>query len=63
LDAQVEQLYYHVRKFTLAAHLFWGTWALLQAEHSKIKFDFLSYALSRLNEYFNKKADNLNGHV
>lgn len=30
LDAEVEQMYSHVRKFTLAAHLFWGIWSLIQ---------------------------------
>lgn len=63
LDAEAEVLYRQVKKFTLAAHLFWGIWALIQAEHSTIKFDFLNYAIVRLEEYFAKKPSNLNGHL
>lgn len=62
LDAEVEQMYVQVRKFTLAAHLFWGIWSLIQAEHSTINFDFLGYAVNRLNEYFARKSGNMNGH-
>ncbi|KAI1289693.1 Ethanolamine kinase 2 [Halotydeus destructor] len=62
IELEAEALYFQVRKFMLAAHLFWGTWSLIQAEHSTIKFDFLGYALSRLNEYFSSKSTNLNGH-
>jgi len=60
--ADVQKLYFQVKKFTLAAHLFWGIWSLIQAEHSTIKFDFLGYAIDRLNEYFSKKSKSLNGH-
>jgi ethanolamine kinase len=38
---QVESLYVIVNKFTLASHLFWILWTLIQAEHSEIDFDFL----------------------
>ncbi|RZC36210.1 ethanolamine kinase 2, partial [Asbolus verrucosus] len=37
----VDRLYVQVSKFTLVSHLFWGIWALIQAEHSYIDFDFL----------------------
>lgn len=63
LEDEAELLYQQVRKFTLAAHLFWGIWALIQAEHSTIKFDFMSYAIERLNEYFARKTHKLNGHL
>lgn len=29
--------------FSLASHLYWGVWALIQARHSPIDFDFLDY--------------------
>lgn len=39
----VELLYVQVNKFVLASHVLWGLWALIQAEHSYIDFDFLGY--------------------
>jgi ethanolamine kinase len=34
-------LYVQVNKFALVAHFLWALWALIQAEHSTIDFDFL----------------------
>lgn len=45
-----------VNQYTLAAHLFWGTWALVQAKHSPIDFDFLNYARLRFAGYFYHKS-------
>lgn len=39
----VERLYVHVNKFALASYLFWTVWALIQAEHSSISYDFVGY--------------------
>lgn len=39
--ADVERLYVHVNKFALASYLFWTVWALIQAEHSTIDYDFV----------------------
>lgn len=41
-DNDVEVLYKHVNKFALASHFLWTCWALIQAEHSTINFDFVS---------------------
>ena len=42
LDQQeLRQWYIWVNKFSVASHFFWGIWALLQAYHSSIDFDFL----------------------
>ncbi|KAJ8866070.1 hypothetical protein PR048_033594 [Dryococelus australis] len=40
-DAAINELYVHVNKFCLTAHFLWAVWALIQAEHSSIDFDFL----------------------
>lgn len=64
-DHDVKVLLDQVRKFTLAAHLFWGIWALIQWEHSTLDFDFLKYALQRINQYFidkSKLIKSSNGH-
>jgi len=36
-----------VRFFTLVDHLWWGAWAVVQARHSPIDFDFMEYARLR----------------
>lgn len=68
VEEAVEVLYIQVNKFSLAAHLFWGTWALIQSAHSTLDFDFLGYAKERIDEYFARKEIflalelNQNGH-
>jgi ethanolamine kinase len=40
-EHSISCLYVQVNKFALAAHFLWAVWALIQAEHSTIDFDFL----------------------
>lgn len=54
-ELDISCLYVQVNKFALASHFLWAIWALIQAEHSRIDFDFLGYADVRLKEYFAKK--------
>ncbi|KAM8973272.1 ethanolamine kinase 1 [Pelodytes ibericus] len=56
-DKEVDVLYVQVNQFALASHFFWGLWALIQAKYSKIDFDFLGYAIVRLNQYFKMKPE------
>ncbi|OCT87982.1 ethanolamine kinase 1 isoform X4 [Xenopus laevis] len=56
-EKEVEVLYVQVNQFALASHFFWGLWALIQAKYSKIDFDFLGYAIVRLNQYFKMKPE------
>ncbi|ETL34424.1 hypothetical protein L916_13344 [Phytophthora nicotianae] len=44
-------LYDVVNRYALASHLFWGYWALVQAAHSKIDFDFFEYAAKRFKAF------------
>ncbi|CAH1107912.1 unnamed protein product [Psylliodes chrysocephalus] len=44
-----------VEVFTMASHLFWGVWALINAETSSIPFGYWEYACSRLSCYFQLK--------
>jgi ethanolamine kinase len=53
----VEVLYKAVNKFALAVRLFWGTWALVQADVSTIDFDFLGYAILIFDEYKRRKRE------
>lgn len=56
-DERLEKWYVEVNQFSLASHLYWGVWGVLQAYHSEIDFDFLGYAVTRLNEYFRRKPE------
>ncbi|CRH00114.1 ethanolamine kinase, putative [Plasmodium relictum] len=51
-----------IQPFYLSSHIIWGLWALLQAMHSTIDFDFVNYALHRLSAayspIFRCKIDN-----
>nr|XP_054761959.1 ethanolamine kinase 1-like [Lytechinus pictus] len=54
-DNEVERMYAIVNKFALVSHFFWGVWSIVQACHSTIDFDFLDYAITRLDEYKRRK--------
>ena len=41
-DDDIEILFKQVNKFALASHFLWTCWALIQAEHSTINFDFVA---------------------
>ncbi|KAL5011580.1 hypothetical protein ScPMuIL_010131 [Solemya velum] len=56
-DLAVERFYVQVKKFALVARLFWGLWALIQANNSTVDFDYLGYGIDRLNEYFARKDE------
>ncbi|KNC84386.1 hypothetical protein SARC_03402 [Sphaeroforma arctica JP610] len=53
----VEKLYREVNKFGLAAHIYWGVWALVQAKFSDIDFDYAAYAQIRFLEYLKRKDE------
>lgn len=54
-DRDVHMLYVQTNKFALASHFLWTVWALIQAEHSTIDFDFVMFAQTRYNEYKARK--------
>ncbi|XP_074038446.1 ethanolamine kinase 1 isoform X2 [Leptinotarsa decemlineata] len=56
-NLEIEKLYVEVNQFALLAHIFWGVWSLIQAEHSYIEFDYIGYAAVRFNEYFYRKKE------
>lgn len=51
LDAWLREVNY----FALVSHLTWGVWAVLRAADHNSRFDFLSYAIVRINEYLRFK--------
>ncbi|KAJ6091791.1 hypothetical protein N7467_003760 [Penicillium canescens] len=53
----VDRLYEDVDRFRGIPGLYWGVWALIQAQISQIDFDYASYAETRLGEYFAWKRE------
>lgn len=50
-EALVKTLRVQVNRWTLPSHLWWATWAVVQARYSPIDFDFVDYARLRLAGY------------
>ncbi|XP_071549990.1 choline/ethanolamine kinase isoform X2 [Panulirus ornatus] len=51
-----DKLLQEVQVFTLASHLFWGLWSIVQGQVSTIPFGYLDYAVTRMDHYFEDKA-------
>ena len=49
--SKVEKLLDLVEKFSPLSNLLWGIWSLIQAKYSDIDFDYINYAMQRLNQY------------
>jgi len=54
-EKEIEDIYREVNKFALLSHFYWGVWSILQAKYSQIDFDYSSYAVLKLDEYFKNK--------
>lgn len=48
----IDNWYISVKYMEPISHLLWGSWSLMQAELSDIDFDYIEYAMLRLNQYF-----------
>jgi ethanolamine kinase len=57
LEKGVDTLFAQVDLFRGIPGLFWGIWALIQAQISDIDFDYANYAELRLSEYWSWKAE------
>ena len=55
-NSSIHTLYVDVSKMTLGCHLLWVVWALFQAAHSTIEFDYINYAVLRYKEYLKRKG-------
>jgi len=56
-ESMVEQLMNEVDDFRGIPGLYWGIWALIQAQISQIDFNYASYADIRLGEYWAWQAE------
>ncbi|XP_046680792.1 choline/ethanolamine kinase isoform X1 [Homalodisca vitripennis] len=53
----IEMLIREVHQFTLASHLFWGLWGVVNAKRSQIPFGYWEYAKERIDSYFQLKSE------
>ncbi|KAK3241540.1 hypothetical protein CYMTET_48703 [Cymbomonas tetramitiformis] len=56
-QSELEAILVEVNLYSLASHLFWCLWAVLQAKFSPIQFDFIAFSQARLGEYRRRKED------
>ncbi|XP_020279109.1 choline/ethanolamine kinase isoform X2 [Pseudomyrmex gracilis] len=54
-SAEEERVMMEVRVFSLASHLFWGLWSIVNAKLSQIPFGYWDYAVCRLKNYMDLK--------
>ena len=60
-ETVLDHLEEQVNKYRGIPGLYWGIWALIQAEISEIDFDYSSYAKTRLGEYWAWRDSESNG--
>jgi len=61
IESRIQHVVKEANVFALAAHLYWAAWSILQAKWSSIDFDYMEYARVRLDEYYKRKDEFLNG--
>ena len=61
-EEEIDVWYKSIVAMEPLSHLFWGVWALMQAEIADIDFDYVSYGHQRLAEYFRLKDNILKQH-
>ena len=49
--SEEERVMMEIKIFSLASHLFWGLWSIVNAKLSEIPFGYWDYAVSRLKNY------------
>ncbi|BHF84163.1 Ethanolamine kinase [Sparganum proliferum] len=47
-DEEIDDWMQEVRLFTMASHLLWGIWSMVQSFRSNIDYDFKAYALAKI---------------
>lgn len=54
-DEELETLYADVQRQAILSDLMWGLWSIRQADVSTIDFDFIAYAISKLEGFSIKR--------
>lgn len=60
---QLSRLIAEANQFSLASHMLWAFWSIIQASSSDINFGFLEFGIARIREYYKRKDDYLYKHV
>ncbi len=50
-DDVLDRLVAEANVWSLAAHLYWGVWSIIQACYSPIDFNYMTYSGTRLSEF------------
>eukprot|EP00898_Chlorokybus_atmophyticus_P006272 jgi/Chlat1/6646/Chrsp49S06123 len=58
-EKELQGCYIETQVYSLASHMYWGIWAIVQARYSPIDFDYLSYSKMRWEEYYKRKEERL----
>jgi ethanolamine kinase len=59
-EVKVLEFYREVNKFSMASHLLWSVWNLVQAGVSELEYDFMKAARVRFDEYCQNKQEIIN---
>ncbi|KAH3765158.1 choline kinase alpha [Pelomyxa schiedti] len=62
-EQAVQGLIAEANQFSLASHILWAVWSVIQASSSSIQFGYLEFAQARIKEYYKRKNDYLVEHV
>ncbi|EEB16472.1 choline/ethanolamine kinase, putative [Pediculus humanus corporis] len=54
-DEEVDDVLKEIRAYTLASHMYWGIWSVVNSVTALIDFDYWSYGKYRFNAYLNHK--------
>eukprot|EP00096_Caligus_rogercresseyi_P012324 TRINITY_DN5121_c0_g1_i1.p1 TRINITY_DN5121_c0_g1~~TRINITY_DN5121_c0_g1_i1.p1 ORF type:complete len:433 (+),score=60.04 TRINITY_DN5121_c0_g1_i1:142-1440(+) len=57
LEYRTESLFHEVRHFLLGPHLLWTLWGIIHSTDKDIKFGYMHYANTRLNQYLELKSE------
>ena len=56
-QAAIKKAAVECKLLALAAHQYWGTWAILQAKYSPIEFDYIEYSELRWAECYRRETE------
>lgn len=55
--SEINEIVDEIKSFTLASHLFWSLWAIVNVHHEDIEFGYWEYANCRTKQYFIEKEN------
>ncbi|KAK6644996.1 hypothetical protein RUM43_001272 [Polyplax serrata] len=55
IDDEVDVVINEIRAYTLASHMYWAIWSVVNSVMTTIEFDYWNYGKARFNSYLNHK--------